>query len=129
MKLIAFVIFLSMTITLVNGFGQNNYHFGLKTGLSVSKFPKKFNEDYVVYKFSRKEYPLYSPIIGMENYFQIGDRFNFLHGIEYQMTGTRNSGTNTYLSTLSPYETSFKENKTLHKICVPVATGLTFKII
>jgi hypothetical protein len=78
-----------MTITLVNGFGQNNYHFGLKVGFAISKFPKEYKENFVDFERSGKEYPLYSPVIGLEIYSPLVDHFNLLLGIEYQMTGTR----------------------------------------
>ena len=128
-----FIIFLLITFTYVNCYGQNKSFFGLKAGFSISKIPKKYKESEISpsrptqkYEYTRKEYPLLGPVIGLEFYSQISDHFYFLLGIEYQMTGTRYSGTNTDSS--SSGINSFYENKILHKICLPVAPGYKFKI-
>lgn len=125
------IIFLFTILGSFVGHGQTKFNFGLESGFSVSKFPNKsFEESRISYSrvdyHTRKDYPLLSPVIGFKGYFDLNSRFKFLFGIQYQITGTRFSGTNSNSS--STAMNSFVENKTLHKFSFPLATGYSIKI-
>ena len=107
---------------------QNVSIFGLELGMSFSQFPIKSEWD-EIYKSGTLEIdPLMSPLLGVTKEWIIFKHFQITFGAQYQMSGDRKYEYTKY--TWPVINDSFEnwENIKIHKFCIPITLGYTFKI-
>lgn len=112
--LIFIIILLSFSL---GGISQNSSKLGYELGLVMSE-SQKFTS---IYGSSYSAHPLISPLLGTKWQLTISNRFEFTVGIQYEMFGTRYQKTNMPSSSYT-----YIENITIHKLCLPVGTGIRF---
>jgi Outer membrane protein beta-barrel domain len=107
---------------------QNGSIVGVDLGMSFSQFPTKSDWDEIDKSGTIKINPLISPLLGVTKEWNIFRHFQIKCGVQYQMSGARNYEYTKYTwPVINDYYETWEKIK-IHKFCIPITLGYTFKI-
>lgn len=115
------------------GLAQTTFNYGPELGFSFSHFPTKDEHTNITDLITTKTNPLISPLIGFFGQLTIKKHFQFMAGLQYQMTGTRYYSHKDGRIPRDPnipaffyYTQDEWEQQTFHKLCLPMTVGCSF---
>jgi hypothetical protein len=106
-----FILLFLLTIFLQNGFPQTSFYFGPEIGLTRSVKRSYENVEQLQ--------PLIYPIIGISGLLKVGNHFQVVSGLQYEMIGSLFK---------EQYILKYNPNMTVkyNKLCIPVIIGISF---
>lgn len=133
MKQLLFLILSSLLTTYSQvGQAQVALNYGVELGIAFSQLPKtnSYNIKIRNDKVTEKTAPLLSPLIGLTSELRIKKHLYFAVGLQYQKSGQRyhyhRDGNDLLYG--GTYRSDTWENLTIHKICLPISIGYSFKL-
>ena len=126
-KLSLIICFLLANLSQIS-MAQNASIFGLELGMCFSQFPNKSEWNEIAKSGMIEIDPLISPLLGVTKDWIIFKHFQITFGAQYHMSGYRKYEYTEYTwPVINDYFENWEKIK-IHKFCLPITLGYTFKI-